>query len=144
MLFNTPIPNKKVLRALESLINRMERFQFTSFITAVKKGYATRDHDWHRVRLIRDWLGIEPDQADEDQQIEDAIESWVNREVRLTAPRKKVAKAKVVAIAGNAAAQDWREAEAADDEVGRKEAAIEAAIKFADEAILTADLEEAA
>jgi hypothetical protein len=52
--------------------------------------------------------------------------------VRLTAPRKKVAKAKVVAIAGNAAAQAYREAEAewqpVDDEVLRKEPAIEAAI----------------
>jgi hypothetical protein len=150
--------DKKVLRALEQLINGMERAQFTHFIGCVKKGYPTREHDWHRVRLIRDWLGIEPDQADEDQQIEDAIESWANRQVRLTAPRKKkVAKVKV--IVDNAATIEYRrrmeEEEAADeariqallhpvDEVGRKEAAIAAAIKAADEAIPMADLEEAA
>src|SRR5437763_5539118 len=129
----------------------MERAQFTHFIGCVKKGCPTRDHVWHHVRLIRDWLGIDPDQADEDQQIEDAIESWVNRNVRLTASRKKkVAKAKVVAIARNAAAdaaaQAYRDAEAdwepVDPEILRKEAAIEAAIEFADKAIETADLEE--
>jgi hypothetical protein len=82
-------PNPKVRKALEALIKHLEHFEFESFIKSVKKGYATRDHNWHRVRLVRDWLKIEPAHDDENEQIEAAINYWVNREVRLVkAPRK--------------------------------------------------------
>lgn len=133
------------MRALEQLVERMEHAQFENFITSVKKGWATHQHDWHRVKLIRDWLGMER-REDEDELIEAAVKQWADRNVRLVKqPRKR--KAKVVAIGGgNAAAQAYRDAEAdwepVDPEVLRREAAIEAAIEFADEAIETADLEE--